>query len=41
MRRDVQFRRLTDFVGLKELPAISPDGKMVAFVSLVEGKRQV
>ena len=39
--RDVRFRRLTDFVGLKEFPAISPDGKMVAFVSLVEGKRQV
>jgi hypothetical protein len=26
--RDVEFRRLTDFVGMKESPAISPDGKM-------------
>jgi hypothetical protein len=25
--RDVEFRRLTDFVGMKESPAISPDGK--------------
>ena len=40
-QRDVKFRRLTDFVGLKESPAISPDGKMVAFVSFVDGKRQI
>jgi Tol biopolymer transport system component len=39
--RDVRFRRLTDFVGLKEFPAISPDGKMVAFVSFVDGTRQI
>ena len=25
-------QRLTDLVGLEEAPAISPDGKMVAFV---------
>ena len=37
----MKFRRLTDFVGLKESPAISPDGKMVAFVSFVDGKRQI
>ena len=39
--RDVVFKRLTDFVGLKESPAISPDGKMVAFVAFVAGKRQI
>ncbi|HEY7057490.1 MAG TPA: protein kinase [Vicinamibacterales bacterium] len=39
--RDVQLQRLTDFAGLKEFPAISPDGKMVAFVSLVDGRRQI
>ena len=27
--RDVEFQRLTDFVGMKESPALSPDGKMV------------
>jgi serine/threonine protein kinase/WD40 repeat protein len=39
--REVQFHRLTDFSGLKESPAISPDGKMVAFVAVVGGKRQI
>ena len=39
--RDVVFKRLTDFVGTKESPAMSPDGKMVAFVALVGGKRQI
>jgi Tol biopolymer transport system component len=38
---DVEFQRLTDFVGMKELPAVSPDGKMVAFVSLNNGRRQI
>ena len=37
----VRFQRLTDFVGLNEAPAISPDGKMVAFVSRVAGRRQI
>ena len=32
--RDIAFQRLTDFVGMKESPAVSPDGKMVAFVTL-------
>ena len=35
--REVEFQRLTDFSGLKESPAVSPDGKMVAFVALVGG----
>jgi Tol biopolymer transport system component len=39
--RDVAFKRLTDFIGLKESPAISPDGKLVAFVAFVAGKRQL
>jgi len=37
----VHFSRLTDFVGHKESPAISPDGKMVAFVGMVDGRRQI
>jgi serine/threonine protein kinase len=39
--RPVEFQRLTDEVGINESPAISPDGKMVAFVATVEGKQQV
>ena len=39
--RNVEFQRLTDVEGLKESPAISPDGKMVAFVAMVGGKRQI
>jgi serine/threonine protein kinase len=39
--REVKFKRLTDFVGLKESPAVSPDGKMVAFVAFADGKRQI
>jgi Tol biopolymer transport system component len=39
--RDVAFKRLTDFVGPKESPAMSPDGKMVAFVAFADGKRQI
>jgi serine/threonine protein kinase len=38
---DVAFHRLTDFVGIKESPAVSPDGKMVAFVASVGGRRQI
>ena len=37
----VQFSRLTDFLGLEEFPAISPDGKSVAFTTDVSGKRQI
>jgi len=39
--RQVEFQRLTDASGMKEAPAISPDGKMVAFVAIVAGKRQI
>jgi WD40-like Beta Propeller Repeat len=40
-RPQVDFQRLTDEVGINESPAISPDGKMVAFVAAVNGKSQV
>jgi serine/threonine protein kinase len=39
--RSVEFQRLTDDVGINETPAISPDGKMVAFVGAVNGTQQV
>jgi eukaryotic-like serine/threonine-protein kinase len=39
--RSVEFQRLTDEVGINESPAISPDGKMVAFVARVNGRQQV
>ena len=37
----VQFERLTDFYGMEESPALSPDGKSVAFVSDSTGSRQI
>jgi len=37
----VEFERLTDFSGMEEAPAISPDGKSVAFVSDSTGSRQI
>jgi eukaryotic-like serine/threonine-protein kinase len=39
--RQVQFQRLTDFEGLEEAPAVSPDGKSVAFVADSTGTRQL
>ena len=40
-RQPVGLRRLTDFVGMEEYPALSPDGKSVAFTSDLGGRRQV
>jgi Tol biopolymer transport system component/tRNA A-37 threonylcarbamoyl transferase component Bud32 len=39
--RQVQAQRLTDLIGLEEAPALSPDGKTVAFVAVVGGRRQI
>ncbi len=36
-----QQRRLSDLVGLEETPALSPDGRSVAFTAGVNGKRQL
>ena len=41
MGRDVQLLRLTDTVGMAGAPAVSPDGKMVAFVAVTAGRRQI
>ena len=37
----VSFERLTDFVGMEESPAISPDGKAVAFVARAGTNKQI
>lgn len=33
--------QLTDMVGIEEFPAISPDGKSVAYAASVDGRRQI
>ncbi len=39
--RPVQVQRLTDFVGLEEFPALSPDGRSVAFSADTTGRSQL
>jgi serine/threonine protein kinase len=39
--QELEFQRITDFVGVAESPVVSPDGKMAAFVALVGGRRQI
>ena len=38
---DTTFRRITDFIGLEEAPAVSPDGRTVAFAATTGAKRQI
>jgi Tol biopolymer transport system component len=38
---EVRFQAITDFVGMEEMPAVSPDGKTVAFVAPGNGRRQI
>jgi len=40
-RSDTRVTRLTDLVGLEESPAISPDGRSMAFTAGVGGRRQL
>jgi dipeptidyl aminopeptidase/acylaminoacyl peptidase len=37
----VQVKRLTDMAGAEEMPAISRDGKSVAFVAPLDGRKQI
>ncbi len=37
----VAFQRITDSVGIEEMPAVSPDGKTIAYVAPLEGRRQI
>jgi Tol biopolymer transport system component len=38
---EARVRQVTDLVGMEEMPAVSPDGKDIAFVAPVEGRRQI
>ena len=40
-RPNVQFQSVTDAVGIEESPAISPDGKTVAYVAFTGRRRQI
>ena len=38
---EAHVRQITDLVGMEEMPSVSPDGKDVAFVAPVDGRRQI
>jgi serine/threonine protein kinase/Tol biopolymer transport system component len=38
---EARFKRLTNAVGIEEMPAVSRDGKDLAFVARVNGRRQI
>lgn len=40
-RANMHVQRISDFVGIEEFPAISPDGKTIAFVADSPGRRQI
>ena len=40
-QREISVERLTDAVGIAVAPALSPDGRMVAFVAVANGRRHI
>jgi len=40
-RTDVRVERLTDAIGIAGAPALSPDGRIVAFVAVANGRRHI
>ena len=40
-RPDVVFERITDAIGLEDAPAISPDGKSIAYVASAGGRQHI
>ncbi|MGQ0733428.1 MAG: LpqB family beta-propeller domain-containing protein [Acidobacteriota bacterium] len=39
--REGRLQRITDAIGMEESPALSPDGRTVAYVAAVNGRRQI
>ena len=37
----MRFQAITDSVGIEEMPAVSPDGKTIAFVAPLDGRQQI
>ena len=38
---NIRFQRITDVVGIEEMPAVSPDGRTIAYVAPAAGRRQI